>query len=233
MQFIEKNSFNVRSSVYLMRKAGSGTAFLVFPMVHIGTRGFFEQVTERAQKCDLVLLEGVDSKRADVLTLSYRCVRLIKRMDLVTQQEAIRFESFRDKILNVDIKGEHFDKKWQSQSMSFRLLIYLMVPVYVVYLAFFGTRQIIAEYIAVEDLESSDEILLSDKDTEKLNDILLKDRDEIIIKYISDLLTRDIGEAKIVAILYGAVHMRNIVNYLSEVQGYRIVDSEWLTVFDL
>ncbi|MEP6849876.1 MAG: hypothetical protein ABI999_13550 [Acidobacteriota bacterium] len=233
MQFVEKNSFNVRSSVYSMRKGGSGIELLLFPMVHIGTRKFFEQVTERIKECDVVFLEGVGGKRADVLTLSYRCIRFIRRMDLVTQQESLDIGSFREKIINADIRGSGFTAKWRGQSIWFRLLIYALVPVYSLYLALFGTRHLIAENIAVEDLESSDEVLLTDKDTEKFGDILVNHRDTIIIQFISDFLLRNAGQSKTVAIVYGALHMRNIMNYLSEVEGYRIVDSEWLTVFDL
>ena len=81
MQFVEKNSFNVRSTVYLMRNADSATEFLLFSMVHIGSLDFYERVTERLTKCDLILMEGVDSKRVNALTLSYRFIRFIKRMD--------------------------------------------------------------------------------------------------------------------------------------------------------
>ncbi|MEP7075527.1 MAG: hypothetical protein ABI878_06920 [Acidobacteriota bacterium] len=233
MQFVEKNSFNVRSSVYSMRKVGSGIELLLFPMVHIGTRTFFEQVSERIRECDVIFLEGVGGRRADLLTLSYRCIRFIRRMDLVTQQEGLDIKTFREKIRNADIGANEFAAKWRGQSILFRLLIYAAVPVYSIYLALFGTRHLIAENIAVEDLETSDEVLLTDNDTEKFGDILLKDRDTIIIKYFSDFLLTNAGQSKTVAIVYGALHMRNIMNYLFEVEGYRIVDSEWLTVFDL
>lgn len=231
MQFIEKNSFNVRSALYSMEKADSNTKFLLLPMVHIGTRAYYEQVTEKINKCDLVLLEGVKSKRAGLLTLSYRVVRLIKRMDLVTQQEALDITSFRNKILSADIKGEEFDHKWQSQAIWFRLQIYLMLPVYILYLMCFGTRQLIAEQMAVDDLQSSDEILFSDKHTEKLDDILLNERDKIVVKCISNLLVRN--DSLTIAVVFGASHMRRIVEYLYGEQGFRITNSEWLTVFDL
>ena len=152
---------------------------------------------------------------------------------MITQQEGLDLTDIRDKILKADIKGDHFDENWRGQSIWFRLMIYLFAPVYIAYFALFGTRQLIAEHIAMEDLESTDEILLSDKNTDRLQDILLKDREAIIVKYISDVLLQNAGEVKTVAIVYGAVHMRKIVYYLDEIQGFRITNSEWLTVFDL
>ena len=151
----------------------------------------------------------------------------------MTQNEALDIRQFKAKMRSADIKGEHFDKSWRSQSLWFRLLIFLTVPVWVVYLALFGTRRIIAKHLAVEDLESSDEILLRDEDTERLDDILLKDRDQIIIGQISNLIEEDGDEKRRVAVVFGAFHMRNIVKYLYEKRGYRITNSEWLTVFDL
>jgi hypothetical protein len=63
MQFIEKNSFNVRSAVYELKKDGTGLEFLIFPMIHVGSREFYEEMSRRLSTCDLILAEGVKSKR--------------------------------------------------------------------------------------------------------------------------------------------------------------------------
>ena len=41
MQFIEKNSFNVRSAAYRLKKDGSGLEFLLFPMIHVGSKEIY------------------------------------------------------------------------------------------------------------------------------------------------------------------------------------------------
>ena len=94
MQFIEKNSFNVRSAVYRLKKEGTGLEFLLFPMIHVGSREFYEEVSRRLSSCDLILAEGVKSRKANILTLSYRVVKKIRRMDLVTQQEGMNVDRF-------------------------------------------------------------------------------------------------------------------------------------------
>ncbi len=106
MQFIEKNSFNVRSAVYRLKKDGTGLEFLIFPMIHVGSREFYEDISRRLSTCDLILAEGVTSKRANILTLSYRIVKKIRRMDLITQHEGMKVDGFRERILNADMEEQ-------------------------------------------------------------------------------------------------------------------------------
>jgi hypothetical protein len=47
MQFIEKNSFNVRSAVYRLKKQNDNLEFVLFPMVHIGSKQFYDEVRQR------------------------------------------------------------------------------------------------------------------------------------------------------------------------------------------
>lgn len=110
MQFIEKNSFNVRSAIYRLQKDGEGLEFVLFPMIHVGSKEFYDEVSDRLAKCDLILAEGIDSKKANLLTRSYRIVKKIRRMDLVTQQEGMKVASFRHKLMNADMEGRAFDE---------------------------------------------------------------------------------------------------------------------------
>src|SRR5215471_308067 len=120
MQFIEKNSFNVRSAVYHLKRDG-GPDFLLFPMIHVGSPAFYDEITRRLMTCDLILAEGVASKRGHLLAWSYRIVKHIKRMDLVTQQDAMKGRSFYGKIRNADMAGEAFDARWSALPWSLRL----------------------------------------------------------------------------------------------------------------
>jgi hypothetical protein len=232
MQFIEKNSFNVRTAVYRLKKDGSALEFLIFPMIHVGSREFYEEVSRRLASCDLILAEGVKSRRGRLLTLSYRIVKHIRRMDLVTQQDGMRAESFRGKILNTDIDGAAFDERWSSLPISLRLQLLVLVPVYVVYLFLFGTRETLAESIALDDLPSSEEILSEDEDFEQLDFLLIDERDRILIEHVARLEDQR-NEAKQIAIVYGARHMRTTIRFLMQKLNYRIAKAEWVKVFDL
>jgi hypothetical protein len=233
MQFIEKNSFNVRSAIYRLQKDGQGLEFILFPMIHIGSKEFYADVSDRLAKCDLILAEGVDSRKASLLTRSYRIVKRIRRMDLVTQQEGMKVANFRDKLMNADMEGRAFDEQWSSLPLALRAQIFLLVPVYVIYLFLFGTRETIAENIAVEDLPSSNEVLLQDDDFDKLDALLMGERDRRLIRNITSLNEANGKDKKIVGVVFGAMHMRNVTSFLLHKLRYRITKAEWVIVFDL
>jgi hypothetical protein len=232
MQFIEKNSFNVRSAVYRLKKDGSVLEFLIFPMIHVGSSEFYEEISNRLASCDLILAEGVKSRRASLLTLSYRIVKRIRRMDLVTQHDGMRVEYFREKLLNTDIESAAFDERWSALPISLRAQIFVLLPVYVVYLFLFGTRETLAENIALDDLPSSEEVLSKDEDFESFDSLVIDERDRILVEHIARLEVQQ-QDAKLIGIVYGAGHMRNTMRFLMQKLNYRISKSEWVKVFDL
>jgi hypothetical protein len=231
MQFIEKNSFNVRSAVYQLKKDGTGLEFLVFPMIHVGSREFYEEVSRRLSTCDLILAEGVKSKRANILTLSYRIVKKIRRMDLITQHDGMKVEGLREKILNADMEGPLFDERWSSLPFVLRAQLFIIIPFYVVYLFLFGTRETLAENLAVEDLPSSEEIL--DDSFEELDALMIDERDRKLIEYITKFNDERSEKPQRIGIVYGAFHMRGIMAFLMQKLNYRVSKAEWVKIFDL
>jgi hypothetical protein len=233
MQFIEKNSFNVRSAVYRLKKPNDNLEFVLFPMIHIGSKQFYDEVRQQLLNCDLILAEGVMSKKVALLTLSYRVIRNIKRIDLVTQQEALKISDLSERIINSDMGGKSFDNRWAELPVMFRIQLLFGLPIYIIYLFLFGTRDLIAENIAIDDLASRDEILNFDEEFEKYDRLIVDERDQVLIRNIDHLYGTRGKEKKVVGIVYGAMHMRNITLHLSEKLGYSITGSEWITVFDL
>lgn len=233
MQFIEKNSFNVRSAVYRFKRDQSSLEFLVFPMIHVGSREFYEDISRRLADCDLILAEGVNSKRANILTLSYRIVKRIRRMDLVTQDEAMRVNGLREKILNADMDKLAFEQRWSALPILLRAQIFILVPVYVLYLFLFGTREMLAENLALDDLPSPEEILAEDESREQLDSLIVHERDRRLIEQIAKLNDHRSEKPQIVGIIYGAQHMRSVVAFLMQRLNYRVAKAEWVKVFDL
>ena len=233
MQFIEKNSLNVRSAVYHLKRDGAGLQFVLFPMVHVGSKEFYDEISRRLAACDLILMEGVNSRKSKLLTLSYRIVKKIRRMELVTQQEGLQVSRFRDKIVNPDIERRAFDERWSSLPLRLRAQLLFFIPIYVIYLFLFGTREALAENIAVEDLPSSTVILFADESSEKLDSLLIDERDRKLIDSIAKLHDSDRRDAKIVGVVYGATHMCNVISFLLDRLNYRVTEAEWVTVFDL
>jgi hypothetical protein len=231
MQFIEKNSFNVRSAVYHLTKDASSPEFFLFPMIHVGSQTFYDEIARRLAGCDLILAEGVASKRANLLTLSYRIVKRIKRMDLVTQQDALKVAPFRAKLSNADMAGNAFDARWSALPLWLRVQLFLLLPVYILYLLLFGNRQTLAEKIALEDLPSSEEILFEDDRFADLDSLLIDERDRTLLANIKRVYESE--GTKTIGIIYGARHMRNTVDFLMRNLNYHIAKAEWVTVFDL
>ncbi len=233
MQFIEKNTLNVRSAIYHLKKSDEKIEFILFPMIHIGTKEYYDDISRRMTKCDLILAEGIKSKKAHLLTLSYRIVKNIRRLELITQSEGMQISSIHDKILNSDMSGNVFDENWTSLPIGIRALLFTAVPLYVIYLFFFGTRRMIAQNIALEDLPSRDEIFSQDEKFEKLDNLLIDKRDQKLLDRIERLNDADLNEKKIIGIVYGAMHMRHVVNFLLQKWHYSIAKAEWVTVFEL
>jgi hypothetical protein len=233
MQFIEKNSLNVRSAIYHLKKDGSGLEFLLFPMVHVGSKEFYEEVSRRLAACDSILAEGVSSKKARLLTFSYRIVGKIRRMGLLTQQEGLQVSRFGDKVVNPDLDGRVFDERWSALPFGLRAQLLFLIPLYAAYLFLFGTRETIAENLAVEDLPSSEEVLFQDESGEKLDTLLIDERDRKLLDSLGKLHDSGRGDQKTVAILYGAMHMRHVTDFLLDKLHYRVAKAEWVKVFDL
>lgn len=232
MQFIEKNSFNVRSAIYKLKSDDTQLEFVLFPMIHIGAKEYYAEVSRRLAECSLILAEGIASKNVNLLTRSYRIVRKVKRLELITQREGINLFTLGDKVVQADMKGQMFDGRWTMFPLNLRAQLFFLAPVYAAYLFLFGTREMIAENIAL-DLPSSNEIMFTDDDLDKLDVLLIDERDRNLIRRIEDLHRTNSGSEKVIGVLYGAMHMRNVTRFLINKLNYKVASAEWVTVFDL
>jgi len=90
----------------------------------------------------------------------------------------------------------------------------------------------LAENIALDDLPSFEEIMYHDEDSEAYDALIVDERDRILIEHIGRLEAQQ-SEAKQIAIVYGARHMRSTMKFLMQKLNYRVAKSEWVKVFDL
>lgn len=234
MQFTEKNSFNLRAVVYSLRNNTTGLEFLIFPMIHVGSREYYQEISKRLTSCDLLLVEGVRSRNVAVLTLSYRLIKKIRRMELITQHEGIRLDDFRGKILNTDMEAAAFDERWSALPIALRVQLFLTIPFVVVYLFIFGTKEMLAENLVVEDLPSSeDELRDEDESFSRFDSLVIDERDRKLIEQIANLINEGSQTSQKIGIVYGASHMRGVMAFLMQKLKYRVVRAEWVKVFDL
>jgi hypothetical protein len=62
MQFIESSIIGLRSAVTTLTHPVTPLRFILFPMVHVGERQFYDDVAARARLCQLIVAEGAPSQ---------------------------------------------------------------------------------------------------------------------------------------------------------------------------
>jgi hypothetical protein len=222
--------YGLRAAVYCLKHPTDRLEFMLFPMIHIGSPEYYEEVRERLAACDSILFEGVPGNKARFLNRLYGLVEKQKRLGLVTQS-ALRLGDFRDKLIHADVSAQEFDSHWSSLPLRLRFLFGLATPIVFVYVSLFWTREEIARHLEIEDLPSREKILSWDEDTEAMDDVLLSTRDARLIQIVGEHHKQNRDRAIKTAILYGAGHMPAVTRFLMGKLGYRISASEWLLVF--
>ncbi|MFD0851877.1 hypothetical protein ACFQ07_06575, partial [Actinomadura adrarensis] len=89
MQFIETSVIGVRSAMITLGRRTTPLRFVLFPMVHVGERSFYDEVAARASSCDLIVAE---SSPNDGAPMQLRMARL-RLDDLVDQMVALDLEA--------------------------------------------------------------------------------------------------------------------------------------------
>lgn len=230
MQFIEANSFELRSVLYELECRDEPLRFVLFPMIHIGEKRYYEDIAARASRCDLLLVEGVPSVWARISTRSYAL--FASRLGLVTQQE-LKLGAHRAKIVNADMSAAEFDCAYSHLPLLAKAILPVVLPVYGLYFFFAGTREQLAKQLDTTDLPSREEILETTEEIDALNDLILSRRDRAFIRRLQSLSEDSHGKALTVGIIYGARHMPAIFRFLSDHLGYRVTSSSRSVVFSL
>ena len=232
MQFLEATQLSVRSAVYHLTRPGSPTEFILFPMVHVGAPAFYEEVARRLEGCDLILAEGIRSLTVSVLTSWYAVIERTARFGLVTQHHLDHLID-RDKVVNADMSGGDFDTGWGRIPLKERLLLSSIIPVFALYLRLFGTKEMLARRLNLEDLPSREEELRVGEGLDNFYDLIVDQRDAVLLRRVNGLAEEPDAGQRRVAVVYGARHMRSITKLLLGALHYRVASAEWRTVFPL
>jgi hypothetical protein len=232
VQIIETSDLGVRAAILRLRQPISQLEFLLFPMLHVASPDFYTAIQTHLGACNLILFEGIDAPQAQILTLAYRPMAKSGRLGLVAQGNALDLRPFRDRLVHADLDSQEFQRGWHQVPFYLRFLVLGFVPLYGLYMYLFGTRDLIARYAEFNDLPSRDEVLMYDRDFDRLDHALVGQRDARLVETVKQLARESGPEPKTVGILFGAQHMRAVIRYLTEVQGYHVADAEWTTVFE-
>jgi hypothetical protein len=230
VQIIESTPFGVRSSVMTFGRPDSNVRFLLFPMLHLGTPEFYADVAQRLAQCDLILAEGVAGRRTSLITLSYRLAGKVRRFGLMEQGRGLQLRTLGVPVENVDATASQFSRSWRRAPRYARLLLLALAPLFGLWLIASGSRSMIAQQTEVNDLPDRDEAFMPDS-LARVQDAIVHDRDRLLCDAIAREAGVPVPSTKTVAILWGAGHMPAVVHYLMGPLRYRVLTTEWVTVF--
>lgn len=220
MQFIEASIIGLRSAVITLKSRASPLKFTLFPMVHVGERAFYDEVAARAGQCQLIVAEGVPSRFAPAQLWMSR----IRRDHLVDQTDALDLEA-----LGVPVRWEEPEIAASSER-SFRDKV--VDPVAAVALRLLG------RYGGALDVPSVEQTDAQDFDwadaAGRIERFFLYNvvhlRDEKLTRALGEIHRDMSAEPATVAVVYGAVHMIAVADYLIGTLHYYVGDAEWLMV---
>jgi hypothetical protein len=130
MQIIEESVIGVRSAVITFRRPATPMQFVLFPMVHFGTQGFYKAVTDRLRGCQLVVAEGGrgGSETTTLLGMSCRLLGHSRRLGLVKQDVPV--DTLGIPVIRPDMTGREFAGQWRKAvPLLQRFVMVLATPV--------------------------------------------------------------------------------------------------------
>jgi hypothetical protein len=221
----------VRAAIYVLARTSGGPRFILLPMIHIGSPSYYEEVRSRLRDCDTIIFEGVRSLRGRILTLSYSIVARRKRLGLVTQSAALPLKALGAKLIHADVTAEEFSGNWMRVPWHWRIAIYLCAPLWGGYRYLVATRQSLGKGLSTDDLPSTEDVLREDL-VPGFDDAILHKRDDKVIAKIKAVVSDESSRNSVVGIIYGAGHMGAVTAALMGNLQYRVVRSDWVSVFE-
>lgn len=230
MQLLESSPLGLRAARIGLASSTSPIRITLFPMVHVGEPHFFEAVYCDAFASETVLVEGINSPIVNRLTRAYRWIEGAKQMNLCIQPPYPPATDEHTATIHADLSPGEFSDVWRDVPLWLRLLVYVGAPIVGSRYRWFGTRQLLAEGLSLEDLPSREETLGWSPEAATLTVALLDARDRRLVSVLREQL--ESMRSGRLAIVYGALHMRAVLNELFRV-GYYATDSRWLRVFSI
>jgi len=229
MQIVEQTGFGLRSAVMTLAAKDSDIRFQLFPMIHLGSPAFYQHVHKQLMLCDVVVVEGVQGRRAALMTLSYRIAGRVRREALVDQGRGLVLSDLPGQIVRPDLSAEEFGHGWAGVPLWVRLLIYAAAPFVGLWMIVVGPKRFLRRGpMNLDDLPTREEQERADQ-SEAFDAALLDARDVRLCQTLLDL-SDGRGAPQLVGVCWGAGHMRAVLRTLMTQRGYRVQQSTWLTV---
>lgn len=226
MQFLEHSIIGLRAARHVLTHPEIEQRVTLFPVIHLGDPAFYQTVHAEAATHAVVVVEGVASTVASRLTRAYRWAAP-HRLGLVVQPKLVSDET---RVIHADLPGPEFDALWRAAPWRERALLEIGAALMGLWLRVTATRSRLGRGLCTNDLSDRSDIMLWTRGRAPMLSALKDARDAVLCRAISDLLSEDPGPSS-VAVIYGAAHMPAVVRAL-DAKGFRVTESQWLTVFD-
>lgn len=107
MRFVDYSAFGLRG-VKLTLAAPGKPDFIIFPMLHVADKAFYDQVQAEADALDLVLFEGVKGRRLFAVNWMFRLIA-DRKINLTQQRTVMRTD--KQNWRHADIPADAFDEQ--------------------------------------------------------------------------------------------------------------------------
>lgn len=218
----------LRAACYRLCSERHSAVFLLFPMIHIGTSEYYQDVCSRLSECDVVLFEGIHSFRTRLLTTSYRWVAKRSRLDLATQSLDLKLADLPLRLVHADVTGGEFEQGWRQIPKTQRVALMCLSPLYGFWLYLTASRESLGKHLGLEDLPSRDDTLHQEQRV-GVERAFLGARDRKLMSCIDEVIHEG-GASQTIGVVYGAAHMRSALQHLISERNYQISGCDWLTV---
>lgn len=239
MNFIESTNFFLRTIMFdfVNRDENIKLKFRLAPMIHIGSKEYYDTVFELIKDCDEIFYEGIKFHEKPSSALRFNLTfkqyeTIAKKLGLVTQKE-LRMRDLKDKLTHIDYDTETIEMAWKELSWREKIKLSVVPP----FELFIHTRGITREIMAKSCMTGAEEARLAfgereDKEGTARNFIMNK-REQIIFKNISTRIETQAQQDKTIGIIYGAGHMKSIARYIIDNYNYLPRNGQFMKVFDI
>jgi SAM-dependent methyltransferase len=219
MQFIETSVVGVRSAVITLANRMSPMRFRLFPMVHVGERSFYDQVTARLTKCAIIVAEGTPAGSAPVQERMSR----------------IRFDGLVDQIGALDLESLGIPIFWEAvprppETRAERLRYTAEDSFGAVALRILGRYGDPLGLPSLDEADEHDDRWEGGRVERWMRERIVDRRDDALNRRLTSLHREHHARPITVAVVYGAGHMPAVVEHLREEFGYFVKGAEWLVV---
>jgi len=227
VQVIDDTALGIRSAVLTLGRRGSPVTFVVIPMMHLGSPGFYKEVQGLLERSDLVVMEGVQGRRARVITLAYRLAGGHRRDGLISQGDGLDLAAFEDRMVRPDMNAAEFGASWGRLRWWTRASVYVIAPIVGLMMLVVGPERLLRGRMKFEDTPEYRAI----DDPWGLDDALVSPRDLLLCAELARIDVESGDTPTTVTVCWGAYHVPAVMRTLRGELRYRVTDARWITIF--